>query len=376
MTQPTSPGIGFAFAVQTAKGAPVVADASFKKVRVNNASLGIQQAIGRFPQEVGGTYHPGGEYKMFYAGAGNVNWSPRLEGDIGYLLYALMGSVASSGTSDADGVFTTTFRPAANHCDHPWLSMRRFIPNCDPEYVGGEYMNDAKMSGMAISMAAGGPAVADMAFISINAGNASDASDWETGMTDEYEDTDSVILSPASLKPMLKAVTGIDLGGGVNTDFSVPTIAMQLGVANSFSADGIRPELVIGSYQPDDAVLLAQTISFQITYKWADPKLYRAIYNHSHSAYTWSPEILYTGAEFTLRSPRLIGTSLTAYEELKFSLAECSLQCPQGITLAGGQFLTTVITGTAKAQATPAAYATAVLKNGVAYTDLGVTYSA
>lgn len=376
MTQPSSPGIGLAFAVQSAKGTPVSVDANFKKARVNNASLGIQQAVGRFPQEVGGTYHPGGEYKMFYAGAGAVNWSPRLEGDIGYLLYALMGSVASSGTSDAAGVYTTTFRPAADHCNHPWLSLRRYIPNCDVESASGEYMYDAKMSGMAISMAAGGPAVADMAFISINAGTASDASDWDTTMTSEYESTDSVILAPASVKPVLKAVTGIDLGGGLASDFSVPTIAMQLGVANAFSADGIRPELVIGSYQPDDAVIVGQTISFQITYKWADPKLYNAIYNYGHDAYVWSPRILYSGVEFTLRSPRLIGTSEVDYEELKFSLAECSLQCPQGITLAGGQFLTTVITGTAKAQATPAAYATAVLKNGTAYTDLGVAYSA
>ena len=95
MTQPSSPGMGLAFAVQTGKGVPVTNHASYRRARVNNASLGIQQSVGRFPQEVGGTYHPGGEYKEFMAGAGNVNWSPRLEGDIGYLLYALMGSVAS-----------------------------------------------------------------------------------------------------------------------------------------------------------------------------------------------------------------------------------------------------------------------------------------
>jgi len=375
MTQPSSPGIGLAFAVQTAKGVPITSSASFKKVRVNNASLGIQQAVGRFPQEVGGTYHPGGEYKMFYAGAGNVNWSPRLAGDIGYLLYALMGSVASSGTSDAQGVYTTTFQPAADHCSHPWLSLRRFIPSCTTGDVGGEYMYDAKVSGMAISLAAGGPATADLAFLSINAGTASDASDWDTDMTGAYESTDSVILAPASAKPVLKAVTGIDLGGGVASDYSIPTLALQLGIANTFSADGIRPELVIGSYQPDDAVLTGQTMSFQITYKWANQKLYRDIYNYGHDAYAWSPHILYAGAEFALRSPRLIGTS-NVYEEMLVKLTECSLSCPQGITLVGGQFLTVNITGTAKAQATPAGYGSIVLKNGKAYTDLGVTYSA
>jgi len=378
MTQPSSPGIGLAFGIQDAKGTPVTAGADFKKVRVNNANLGTQQGVGRFPIEVGGTYHPGGSYKMFYAGAGGVNWSPRLEGDIGYLLYALLGSVSAAGTSDADGVYTTTFHPRNDICDHPWMTLRRFLPNCTPGMEEGEYMEDAKMSGLALTVGAGAPAVADMSFLSIGAGWASDASDWSSEMSDVYEDTDSVILAAASASPIFQAVTGIDLGGGEDTDWNVPTIGFQLAIANSFSADGIRPELVVGSYQPDDAVLVGQTASFQLTYKWKDPYLYRSILRNGHDAYTWSPTLLKAGVQFILRSPVLVGSSASQYQQLTITLTECALECPRGITLSGGGFLTMVVTGTAETQATAAAYMTAELVNGVAYEDLPdtVTYTA
>lgn len=375
MTQPSSPGLGLAFAVQSERGAPVTDHSDYHRVRVNTASLGIQQSIGRFPIEVGGTYHPGGEFKMFYAGAGMANWSPRLEGDMGYLLHALLGETQASGTSDADGAFTTSFNPVDDVSDHPWLSLRRLIPNDETADILGEYMYDAKLSGMSFTLGAGSPAVTDLAFLSIDAGHASDASDWVDGMDDEFETTESVILAPASGRPILGAMTGIDLGEGENEDAPIPTIGLQFGIANSFSADGIRPELVIGSYQPDDAVLLGQTASFQITYKWRDPRLYRAIYNHGHNAYQWSPRILSTDVDFVFRSPRYVGSSTSQYEQLTFSLADCTLQCPQGIVLSGGDFLTLNIVGTANAQQDPSDYLTATLINAHAYTDLGVSYS-
>ena len=375
MTQSTSQGIGLAYAIQAAKGTPITAGASFKKVRVNTANLGAQQGIGRFPIEVGGTYHPGGSFKQWYAGAGNVTWAPRLEGDIGYLLYMLMGSAASSGSALADSVYQTTFRPRTDFCNHPWMTIRRFIPNCVAGQEQGEYLGDAKMSAMQLTLGAGDPAAMSMSFLALDTGSASDASDWDTAMTAEYEDTDSVILASASSSPIFKAISGIDLGDGVGADFSIPTIGFQLVVANQFSADGIRPELVVGSQQPDDAVLLGQTATFQITYKWKDPKLYRAIYNYGHASYAWSPTIAKTTVEFEMKSPQLAGVSATQYETLKLSLTRCGLECPQGITLTGGGFLSMIVTGQAETQQTAEEYMTAVLTNSKDYTDLGVSYS-
>ena len=377
MTESASPGIGFAFAVQSAKSVPETVDANFKKVRTLTANLGAQQALGQFPPEVGGTYHPGGRYKMYSAGIGQVRMHPRLEGDIGYLLYALLGGVTASGTSDAFGVYTTTFNPRNDICSHPWMTARRFIPNCTVGKEEGEELQDAKISVMTWTMAAAAPAVLDMGLLSINASWASDASDWPTGMDAAYEGTGSVAMAPGTLKPVIGAVAGIDVGAGVAVDFSIPTIQFRLQIINSFSGDGIRPELVIGDYEMDDLVLLGQRAQFDMIYKWKDPYLARAIQRYGHNAYTWSPQVFATDVTFAIKSPTLVGTSPTQYETIIFTLAKVSLECPDGIVQSGGDFLTMRITGSAESQATAAAYMTAQLINGHAYTDLPdvVTYT-
>jgi hypothetical protein len=377
MTQSASPGIGFAFNVQTAKGSPETVDADFKKLRTLTANMGLQQAMGQFPVEVGGTYHPGGRYKMYNAGVGQVRWHPRLAGDLGYLLYALLGGVNAAGTSTAEGVYTTTFNPRNDICDHPWITARRFIPNCTAGKEEGEELQDAKFSVMTLTMAAAAPAVMDMGFLSINASWASDASDWETAMTDTYENTDSIAMAPGTLKPIIGAVAGIDVGGGVASDFNVPTIQFRLQIINSFSGDGVRPELIIGDYEMDDLVLLGQRAQFDLIYKWADPYLARAIARNGHDAYAWSPTVFKSDVTFTIKSPSLVGSSSSVYETLTFTLAECSLECPDGIVQSAGDFLTMRVTGTAETQATAAAYMTAELINGTPYTDLPdtVTYS-
>jgi len=377
MTESASPGIGFAFAVQSAKGVPVTNDADFKKVRTLTASMGVQQAMGQFPVEVGGGYHPGGRYKMYNAGAGTVRWQPRLEGDIGYLLYSLLGGVQASGTSDADGVFTTTFVPRANICGHPWMTTRRFIPNCQAGMEEGEELTDAKINAMTLTMAAAAPAIMDLGILSIGASWSSDSSDWDTAMTSAYETTDHVAMAPGSLTPIIGAVAGIDIGGGVASDFSIPTIQFRLQIINSFSGEGVRPELVIGSYGMDDQVLLGQRAQFDLIYKWKDPYLARAIARNGHDAYTWSPTVFKSDVTFTIKSPEFAGNSTSVYESLTFVLAECSLECPDGIVQSAGDFLTMRVTGVAQIQATAAAYMQAILVNGQSYTDLpdAVVYS-
>jgi len=376
MTESASPGIGFAFGIQSAKGVPVTTGSDFKKMRTLSANLGGQQALGQFPPEVGGTYHPGGRYKMYNAGMGQIRMHPRLEGDIGYLLYALLGGVTASGTSDAFGVYTTTFNPRADLCSHPWMTARRYIPNCTPGQEEGEELTDAKISVMTWTMAAAAPAVMDMGLLSIGTSYASDASDWPTEMSAAYETTEHIAMAPGTLAPIIGAVTGIDVGGGVNTDFSIPTIQFRLQIINSFSGEGVRPELVIGSYYMDDQVLLNQRAQFDMVYKWKDPKLARAIQRYGHAAYTWSPTVFATDVAFTIRSPKLVGTSTTQYEQVTFTLAKCALEAPEGIVQSGGDFLTMRVTGSAEAMPTAAAYMTAQLVNGQAYTDLPdtVTY--
>jgi len=381
MTQSASPGIGFAFALQDAKGAPVTANADFKRMRVIQAMLGSQQAMDQLPQEVGGGYHTNAMYKVYVAGAGAVRALARLEGDLGYLLNAAFGAPEASGASDTGPVYTTTFKPIVDPCDHPWLTARKFIPNCTQvsDYIGEE-ISDAKLGAMAFSVGAGSPGVMDLALLAINSAfvPATSASDWPDEM-EAYEGTDSVVMaSVTGTNALLAGIAGVDLGDGTAADFGVPTIGMQLSIANRYSGDGVRPELVIGSLGMDDLVLLGQTISFQLTYKWKNPQLYQAIYafNGAGNAVGLTPTSLplKTPVTITLRSPRYVGTS-EVREEINFLLNSCTLDCPRGVVLSGGAFVTMQINGIAEIAATPDAYATITLINGTPYTDLGVVYT-
>ncbi|MFA5379170.1 MAG: hypothetical protein WC455_25670, partial [Dehalococcoidia bacterium] len=342
MTQSASPGIGFAFALQSAKGAPETDNADFKRMRVIQAMLGSQQAMDQLPQEVGGGYHSNAMYKVYVAGVGAVRALARLEGDIGYLLAGALGLPQASGASVAGPVYTTTFKPVNDYCAHPWLTARKFIPNCTQvsDYMAEE-ISDAKVSAMSFAIGAGSPGMMDLALLAINSAfvDASSASAWPTEMG-AYEGTDSVVMaSVTGTQALLTAIAGVDLGDGVNTDFGVPTIGIQLSIANRYSGDGVRPELVVGKLGMDDLVLLGQTISFQLTYKWKNPQLYKAIYAFQGAgnaiSNTPTSQPLKTPVTITLRSPRYVGTS-TTYEELSFLLNSCTLDCPQGVVLSGG----------------------------------------
>jgi len=100
----------FAFAVQSAKGSPVSASASFYRHKAMQINMGPSQDARVFPLEVGGTIVPTGAYKgmVFFAGQCVIN--PRLYGSYGHLLKAALGNSAApvagiySETSITDGI--------------------------------------------------------------------------------------------------------------------------------------------------------------------------------------------------------------------------------------------------------------------------------
>lgn len=377
MTQPASPALGFAFALQTGKGTAVSDASDFHRVRAITASLGNQQGVQQLPQEVGGGYHTGGTYKTFVAGAGAVRVLARLENDIGYLLEAFFGAPEATGTSE-DGGYLTTYKPVNDYCDHKWMTARRYIPSCSgTDSYFGEELSDAKLSMMQFTLAPAQPGILDLALLSIGStfSAASDVSDWSSEM-EAYEDTDSMIVPTVSGSGVvLEALTGVDFGDGENTDFGIPSVGMQLSLINRYSGDGIQPELVIGQLGMDDLVLVGQQIGFTITYKWKNPELYKAVYAYTGSAVGSQPtsHILKTSTTVTLRSPRTVGTTSKS-EQLKLTLNDCSITCPSGIQLTGGGVVMVQIVGVAEMGATPAAYATAELRNETQYP--GVVYSA
>lgn len=103
MTVPSQAGI-FGFGMQSAKG--VVATEYFRH-RASDINYGPVQDMRTFPLEVGGVLTPTGAYKGGVFMGGGASLMPRMEGDLGYLLKALMGSVTTT-LSSGDLVAGTT----------------------------------------------------------------------------------------------------------------------------------------------------------------------------------------------------------------------------------------------------------------------------
>lgn len=377
MTQSSSPGIGFAFGLQSAKGSHLSNASNFRKMRVLSAQLGPNQGMEQLPQEVGGGYHTGASYKQFVAGTGQVRMLTRLDASMGQLLKAAIGSPSASGTSGT-GFYRTTFRPVDNYCNHPWLTARSFIPNCTPADAIGQEIKDAKLAQLGITLQAGSPGLTELALLGLDSGfvAAATASTWDTAMQ-AYEGTDSVVMSSVSGGgAILESMTGLNLGAGTASDFAVPTVSLQFAIQNKFSDGGIRDELVIGSLQMDDLALISQTMSFQLVYKWRNPALYQAIYalTKSGSNYgvstTPTPLVLQDTITIKLLSPRMLGAE---QERLEIELHNVSLET-QGVTLQSGQFITMPVSGTASIGASPSAYATFTWYSEDPFTE-GVTYA-
>lgn len=371
MTVPASPGLGFAFALQAEKGTAITNHAAFTRMRVLTSNVGIQQGYDEFPPEVGGGYHPEGFYKRFAAGGGQVRMQSRTGPSMGYLLYALLGEAVSAGSIAGAGAYTTTFRPGA-YCSHPWMTVRSLIPSdCDGGGYEGSVLSDSKISSMIFNIGAGRQAITDLTLLSIGANASSNPSLWPSLMSSAFESQDEIVLASSSAMPIFKAVTDLNLGSGVAADFSVPTLAIRFGISNQLSGDGIEPELVVGSHNLDNLILLGQRAEFLITYKWKNAELYKAMMRYGHAT-DWSSRIVQPEVVLEFKSPKTTGG---VNHGVKFTLKNVALSSPEGIVLSGGQYLTMNIAGVATIQATPQEYMTAEVTNSKQYTDLGVSYS-
>ena len=91
----TSQGGVVGFGPQYSKDTAVL-DANWFYHRVLDTDMGIGEDQRAFPPEVGGHPMPGGGYKGGVMVGGGMTMHPRLENSIGWLLYAMLGKLASS----------------------------------------------------------------------------------------------------------------------------------------------------------------------------------------------------------------------------------------------------------------------------------------
>lgn len=324
------------------------------KHKATLVDIGVMDDTRLGAPEVGGDPVPSFPYKAGVMVGGGFTIQPRLESTVGWLMYSMLGSVASVqiGTSDA---YTHTFDFDANDKSLvKWISARKYIPKKDggADTDLGETYTDCKIVGMSFTLANDQPITSRVDLIGRSFTYSTTADTSFTWANTEYEDFTSIPL-------------GCVVGGYLKLpSYSTTALAIQAATVSFQNVPlDVRQERVFGSPYIDDVTVIMRQLTFDIVVKWNDPDLYRAIVTNSTTGTEWSPTAYTSNLEIMMVSPSTIPSAAVPYS-LKISAPNVMLQQAEGVTLAGNQAITTRFTGTAIAPASSTeSYATFELVN-------------
>lgn len=253
----------------------VSANHTFHKMRATRVAFGTQQNQQNFPFEVGGTIVPTGSFKSGVFAAGDVDFIPRVENVLGYILRAALGNMTTTedamwdpitGTDTNGGAVTNinthvaSFDPAGSFIQ-PWMAIRVFIPGSNASNAYGEEAIDAKVNALRLTIPAAGLLQATASFVARTPKypSAADVNAWTYG--NEFENSLSVP----------HAGRGEILIGGEEYPITAATVELMNGLTTP------QQEQVVGSYYPDDFVALNRMSQIRIVYKWENPQLWNRI---------------------------------------------------------------------------------------------------
>jgi hypothetical protein len=284
------------------------------------------------PLEVGGTPYPTGAYKAGAFFAGDVTLQPRLEGDIGWVLYAATGSVSTVNDSPEAGLYTHYFAPLTTNTAYlPWLSAREHVPGAtgtaDDWGVVGQ---DIKIPRLRIVVPQNGTVTSIISLLGRvpTWSTAPDVWTW----ADVFEDFDSV---PVSCCGHFEVPDGSE----------VAALGVSIDLVNQLTTP--RQEMIVGAYYPDDIAVVSRTLTVSWVYKWADPDLVMALLTNAGSgaSVAWSPVVYSTNLDLTVESPDNISGMANPFS-LKVTAQSCNWQTPGPVELAGGDMIRQRYTGT------------------------------
>jgi hypothetical protein len=172
---------------------------------------------------------------------------------------------------------------------------------------------------------------------------------WENS----YEDWESIPVG-------CEVGGGITFTGGGLSGESMPVVGGRVTFANQ-NLD-IRQEKVFGSPELEDITIIQRQITFDVTVKWNNPRIYRAILTGSVTGTEWASQPLTGSLAITLVSPGVIGITAVKHS-LVITAGEVMWQMNGPIQLAAGQAILMRFTGTAL-EPDAGEYATFTLTNG------------
>jgi hypothetical protein len=308
----------------------------FYRHKATLIDLGVMDDIRVGPLEIGSGPFPTFPYKAGYVVGGGVDLQPRLESSLGWLLYATLGDLSTG--APVDGVYPHTFKPlAADQSFVRWMSLRKYIPmkEGDTDTDLGELYTDCKPVGLSLTLPNAAPITARWDFIGRTFALVPDIAAWTWENT--YEDWQSIPVG---------CETGgyIRFTGGGMTAEELPIVGARVNFANQ-NLD-LAQEKVYGTPELEDITILQRQMSFDVTVKWNNPELYRAILTGSKTGSVWSSRPLTGEMAIATVGTGLAGSSPTQKFELDITSASIMWQMNAPITLAGGRAVIMRFTGT------------------------------
>jgi len=229
-----------------------------------------------FPPELGGTLLAGGLYKGGYYAGGDINMVPRLDNNLGWLLWSFAGSASITGS----GPYTHIF-PGMRDKVVPdkWLTFRRIIPEAGGTFFGEAYAN-CRVQDIILTAQPGSILNMRASVLGITSTPTSSAAGagWDPDTDGGYE---LYTGAPIACKGHVELPDGEPL-----SDINSATIRLSNGGPNP------QQMMVLGQYTPADIPVLSRTITVELTAFWRNATIWKNI--HYGGGSTWTPE-LYQG---------------------------------------------------------------------------------
>jgi hypothetical protein len=235
------------------------------KLRTNSIGVGIIQGMDMTPPETGGPLTPTSMFKTNTFFAGEVDFIPRAEGVLGWILAAMLGKSETEDDDPVAGMYRHTFTFDEDPSKLPLLSVRKEIP----DHLGGygETGVDCFLTNATLFIPSSGQIAATFGIFGLR-GLITQDPDWEYTNVD----FDSHATIPMSNRGFVR-IAGEQLNA----------TSMVLEVMNA-----IEDEDIIGSYESVDMIPISRSATLRVTVNYKRG-LYSQVMTGSKSGGEWNP---------------------------------------------------------------------------------------
>jgi hypothetical protein len=223
---------------------------------------------------------------------------------------------------------------STNNSFVPFMSMRKLIPGSNNSPTLGEQFLDCKILGATFTLPNEGLIgcrVDAMGRTFVFVDNPEGTWSW----ANTYEDYTSIPI-------------GCTTGGYISVpsfgDRPLPVVACTVGIQNN--PLDIRQERIFGSPDLEDITITGRQLVFDVTCKWRDPSLYRAITTGSKTGTSWTTIPFVKSLDVFARSPGFAAGGNAPYG-LRIESDAVMWQMAGGVRLVGNQMVSVRLQGTA-----------------------------